>query len=359
MKTSSRTLAFLKLLQQFFIFFLLVAFVITCCTLLFVTTLTDTLGIELTAETVGAAAKLTLFNVILLSILFTIIDRVRRRLTVERPTRCIMEAATRMMQGDFTARVDLPRTYDTDDPFRSIAECFDRMAQELSHVETLRTDFISNVSHELKTPLAILQNYATILCSPDLTEQERLEYAESIIRTTKRLDTLISNILKLNKLENQQLTPALARYDLSEQVCTCLLAFVDVMEQKSIELQTDIEDDVHVTCDRELMDIVFNNLFSNAVKFTDAHGTITVSVQADERYATVSVRDSGCGISKEVGARIFDKFYQGDTSHATEGNGLGLSLVKRVIDMTGSDISVQSESGVGSVFTVHIKRSMV
>lgn len=356
MKKETRTLRFLRLIRQFFIFFFLVAFVITCCTMLFVTTLSDALDIELTHETVGTAAKLTFFNVALLSIIFTIIDRIRRRLTVDRPAERITKAAEQLMQGDFSVRIDLPKNYDTGEKFHEIAECFNRMAEELSHVETLRTDFIANVSHELKTPLAIIQNYAAMLKSPALSEEERLEYARLITDACRRLSSLVSNILKLNKLENQQIAPAFTRYDVSEQVCECLLNFEDILEQKSINVQTDIEDSVDVRSDREMMDLVFNNLFSNAIKFTEPNGTVSVTLSSVDAWAVVSVSDTGCGISKEVGARIFDKFYQADTSHATQGNGLGLALVKRVIDMTGNEISVESEPGQGSTFTVRIRR---
>ena len=171
------------------------------------------------------------------------------------------------------------------------------------------------------------------------------------------MTSLITNILKMNKLENQQISPKVQEYDLTEQVAECMLAFDDALERKHIDLQCEMDDRILVTADPELLTLVWNNLLSNAVKFTPEGGSITVSVKPEDENAVVSVQDTGCGISPETAKHIFDKFYQGDTSHATEGNGLGLALVKRVIDLTGGEISVSSTPGEGSTFTVKIKAS--
>ncbi|MBQ7384124.1 MAG: HAMP domain-containing histidine kinase, partial [Clostridia bacterium] len=235
-------------------------------------------------------------------------------------------------------------------------ECFNKMAEELSGTETLRTDFIANVSHELKTPLAVMQNYSTMLQQPGLSEEKRLEYSRAISDASRRLANLITNILKLNKLENQQITPVSRPYDLGEQLCECLLSFEELWESKSLEIETELDDGIFVRSDAEMMTLVWNNLFSNAIKFTDEGGKITLRMRADGDYALVQISDTGCGISSEVGAHMFDKFYQGDTSRATQGNGLGLALVKRVIDITESDIFVESEVGHGTTFTVRMRR---
>ncbi len=352
-----RTKGILESINHYVVFFLLIAFVISCCMMLFITTMVSTMGIELTDESIGTAAKLTFANVVFLSFLITLIDGVRRKLMVERPVKKIIEGANRMMQGDFSVRIPLNRSIAANDKFNEIIECFNRMAEELSGTETLRTDFIANVSHELKTPLAVMQNYGTMLTQPQLPEEKRVEYARNITDASRRLADLISNILKLNKLENQQIFPVSKSYDLGEQLCECLLGFEEVWEKKELEIETDIEDDICVISDADMMSLVWNNLFSNAIKFTDTGGRIGLTLHADEEYAVVKISDSGCGISKEVGRHMFDKFYQGDTSHATQGNGLGLALVKRVIDITGCDISVESELGKGTVFTVKMRRS--
>ena len=175
-------------------------------------------------------------------------------------------------------------------------------------------------------------------------------------RATHRLNDLISNILKLNKLDNQQIFPETSVYDLGEQLCECLLGFEELWEKKGIEIGTDMADSIMVKSDREMMSLVWNNLFSNAIKFTEKGGCVSLSLTAENDNAVVTITDTGCGISKEVGTHIFDKFYQGDTSHASQGNGLGLALVKRIVDITGSEISVSSEVGKGSTFTVKMRR---
>ena len=346
----------LRCLNHYFVFFLLVAFVITCCTMLFVSTLRETLGITLTDANISAAAKLTFWNVALLSLVFTIIDAIRRKLTVERPVKHIVDAAERIVQGDFDVHIKSQSKFGTDDTFNRVIECFNTMAEELSSVETLRTDFIANVSHEMKTPLSVMQNYGTLLQSPDITEEKRIEYAKGITDASRRLADMMTNILKLSRLENQQIYPKCEVFNLSEQLCDCLLQYESIWEKKGIEIDTDIAEDITVKADAELMSLVWNNLFSNAFKFTENGGMVKVCLTATEHHAVVKVSDTGCGMTQEVGSRIFEKFYQGDTSHSSQGNGLGLALVKRVVDIMHAEISVESIVGKGSTFTVRLRR---
>ena len=168
---------------------------------------------------------------------------------------------------------------------------------------------------------------------------------------------MMTNILKLGRLENQQNYPNPTTFDLGEQLCESLLQYESTWERKNIEIETELAENVIVSADAELLSLVWNNLFSNAFKFTENGGKVTLTLTADERYATVKVTDTGCGMSAEVGAHIFEKFYQGDTSHATQGNGLGLPLVKRVVDIMQGEIGVESAIGIGSTFTVRIRRS--
>ncbi len=356
MKRGSVTRTVLKYAQLFLVIFAVVAFTITCCTMLFVSTLRDSLGITLTSENIGNAAKITFVNVVLLSLLFTLFDIVRRKLTVDRPVRQITQAAERLIQGDFSVRISLEGRLRNDDIFRPIAQCFNQLAQELGSVETLRKDFIANVSHELKTPLAVMGNYATMLRQPGITNEEKDEYAKSIEQASRRLAQLVTNILKLNKLENQQIFPQAEEYDLAEQLRESLLQFEDMWEKKELCIQADIAENVCIRSDAELLALVWNNLISNAVKFTPEGGTVSLLLQADEAFVTVAVRDTGCGMTPETGRHIFEKFYQGDTSHTAQGNGLGLALVKRVMDILGGQITVQSIRGQGSTFTVTIRR---
>lgn len=357
MKNEKRMKSVLKEIRHFVVFFLLVAFVITCCTMLFVSILSDTLNITLNDRDLNSAAKLTFMNVVILSFVFYVIDTIRRRLTVERPVKRITDAAEKIMQGDFSVRVSSQSKIGTDDTFNQISECFNKMAEELGSVETLRTDFIANVSHEMKTPLAVMQNYGTLLQSPELSEEDRMEYAKGVTDGSRRLADMMTNILKLNRLENQQIYPQTTEFDLGEQLCECLLQYENVWEKAEIEIDTDIAENVKVKADAELLSLVWNNLFSNAFKFTEAGGTVTVSLSATEHHAIVKVKDTGCGMTQEVGAHIFEKFYQGDTSHSVQGNGLGLALVKRVVDIMQGEIRVESTLGKGTTFTVKIRRS--
>lgn len=355
---SQRVRCILLAIYHYLVFFILVSFVVTCCILLFLSTMSEHINIVFTSDNITAAAKQTFINVAAISLLFTVIDSLRRRFFVERPVKRIAEAAERMTAGDFGVRIKKFKNLGSMDSYNEIIDCFNKMAEELSGIETLQTDFISNVSHELKTPLAAIGNYATVLSSPTLSDGERREYANAILEATRRLSELVTNILRLNKLENRQIYPNAKHYDLGEQLCECLLGFESAWEAKNIEIETDLEDGIFVSTDSEMMTLVWNNLFSNAIKFTDEGGKVSLTLKSDGAFASVTVSDTGCGISPEVGERIFDKFYQGDTSRATSGNGLGLTLVKRVIDVTGGEISVQSRLGEGTSFTVRIRRDI-
>ena len=358
MKKSDTRSAILRGLYHYVLFFLLVAFLVSSTMSLFVSTLSDDLGITLTGENLSRAAKLTFLNVLLLSVLLTAFDILRRKLTTERITGRIAAATKEIVKGNFDVRIPQSTArLVLDEKYSEIIDCFNKMAGELGSLETLRTDFIANVSHEMKTPLAVMQNYGTLLQAPDLPEEKRLEYAKGVTDGARRLADMMTNILKLNRLENQQVFPQVERFDLGEQLCESLLQYESVWEKGGIEIDTDIAEDVTVQGDRELLALVWNNLLSNAFKFTPSGGTVSVSLTADKAFATVRVQDTGCGMSAEVGAHIFEKFYQGDTSHATQGNGLGLALVKRVVDILKGEISVESTVGVGSTFTVKIRRS--
>lgn len=346
----------MRSVNHFLVFFALVAFVISCCMMLFVTVFTANIDIVLTEENMNVAAKLTFANVVFLSLLFSIIDAIRRKRMVDRPVKRITEAATQIMQGDFSVRIEPQSRIYTDEKFNEIIECFNKMAEELSGVETLRTDFIANVSHEMKTPLAVIQNYGTLLQAPGLSEEKRIEYAKGVTDGSRRMAEMMTNILKLNRLENQQIFPKTTEFDLGEQLCECFLQYENVWEKSDIEIDTDIAENIMVKADEELLYLVWNNLFSNAFKFTKPGGTVSVSLSATANHAIVQVKDTGCGMSPEVGAHIFEKFYQGDTSHSAQGNGLGLALVKRVVDIMQGEISVESIVGRGTTFTVKIRR---
>lgn len=341
----------LKGIWHFLVFFMLIGFVVTCNFLLFFS------GIELNEQEIRKAAIATFVNVLFLTILFSVVDAFRRYRTVTKPVQRIQEGINRVIKGDFCTRIAHIQGEDSYNEFDLIITGLNKMIEELSGVETLRTDFIANVSHELKTPLAVMQNYGTLLQSPGLSEAQRMEYGRAIQEQTRQLSNLVMNILKLNKLENQQIYPNVERYYLGEQLCECMLEFEAVWEEKGIEIDTNIEEEVLIEADKELLSLVWNNLLSNALKFTEAGGRVSLTLYKEQEFAYVEVKDTGCGMSADTGKNIFKKFYQGDTSHATKGNGLGLALVKRVIDICEGEISVSSQLGEGSTFTVKLKRN--
>lgn len=345
----------LRMISSFMIFFLTIGFAVSCCMMLFLNVIAETMGLEFTAENIASAAKITLLNVLIITTIFAWIDYIRRRMTVDRPVRIITEAAEKIMKGDLSVRIK-PMQGAATEGFNRIITAVNSMTEELSGIETLRTDFISNVSHEMKTPLAVMQNYGTLLQSSELSDEKRIEYAKGVSDASRRLADMMTNILKLNRLENQTIFPQKTVFDLGEQLCESLLQYESIWEKSDIEIETEIEDEVKVEADAELLSLVWNNLFSNAFKFTGEGGKVRVSLTTDGHYAVVSVSDTGCGMTPEVGAHIFEKFYQGDTSRATQGNGLGLALVKRVVDIMQGEIGVESAVGKGTTFTVKIEK---
>lgn len=297
-------------------------------------------------------AGVMLAVIVVISAFCTAVDGVRRRLTVDKTVEKILDATDRIAMGDFSVRLDMTHPIQRYDDYDYIMENLNKMAAELSRTEVLHTDFISNVSHEIKTPLAVIQNYATSLQNKNLDEQTRNKYAETLVSASKRLTALITNILKLNKLENQEIKPEYEPIDLSETLAQTVLGFEELIESKGLELDCDFDENVVVVSSPSYLEIVWNNLLSNAIKFTDNGGKVSISLKKENGQAVVKVSDTGCGISAETGKHIFEKFYQGDTSHAQEGNGLGLALVKRVIDTVGGRIDVRSEVGKGTTFTI-------
>lgn len=312
--------------------------------------------ISATTDSVFLISLAVLGIIVACTLFCTMADIIRRKYMVEKPVNKILYATERIAMGDFSIKLELEHDYNKYDEYDLIFDNINTMAAELSRNELLKNDFISNVSHEIKTPLAVMQNYAKALQLNNIDDKKRKEYLKGLILQSNKISNLISNILKLNKLDNQEIVPEIMEFDLGELVRTCTLGFEQLMEDKSLELACDI-DDIDIVSSRDLLEIVINNLISNAIKFTERGGKICISLKAENDSAVIKVKDTGCGISQEIGEHIFDKFYQGDTSRANEGNGLGLAIVKRVIDLIGGEIAVESSINVGSTFIIKLKRS--
>lgn len=294
------------------------------------------------------------FYWIFISASFILFTRLQFNRHYQKPMEEFAEATRKVAEGDFSVYVPPKHLPDKMDYLDVIFTDFNTMVEELGSIETLKTDFFSNVSHEIKTPLAIIQNYAQALKDEKLNSSQRDHYIDTILESSLRLTDLITNILKLNKLEKQNLSPVPEPFDLCAQLCECALRFEDLWTKKEVEFIVDIEDRTIIESDFSLLEMVWNNLISNAIKFTAPGGTVTLRQSSTQEEVIVSVTDTGSGMNKETMEHIFDKFYQGDTSHCAEGNGLGLALVYRILQLTDGIITVSSELDEGTTFTVHL-----
>ena len=285
----------------------------------------------------------------------TLFTRGQIQRVYEEPMYKLADATKKVAEGDFSVYIAPLHTIEKMDYLDKMIVDFNKMVEELGSIETLKTDFISNVSHEMKTPLAMIQNNAELLRSEELTKKQQ-EYADVIFWSSGRLADLISNILKLNKLENQSMAPVRETYDLCGQLANCAVIFEPAWEKRGLDFEADLEDYAEISADPALMELVWNNLLSNAVKFTEPGGKIILTERSEGETIRVSVQDTGCGMTEETKKHIFEKFYQGDTSHSMAGNGLGLALVLRVLQLADFRIEVESEPGKGSIFTVIIPK---
>ncbi len=260
----------------------------------------------------------------------------------------ISEATKEVAKGNFTVRLDENIAAAE---IREMAHNFNIMTQELSGIEMLRNDFIENVSHEFKTPLSAIEGYATLLRKKELTEETRLEYVRKILYNTERLSSLTGDILLLSRLENQKLGITKETYCLDEQLREVILSFEEQWTVKDLELDIEL-DNAELYGSRDLLAHVWQNILGNAIKFSHSGGKIIVRLIKRDADVKVSVTDSGIGMSESTLRRIFEKFYQGDTSRASHGNGLGLTLAKRIVDLHGGVITVTSKENKGTTFIV-------
>ena len=266
----------------------------------------------------------------------------------------ISEVTKQVAKGDF--HVELKRRSRAKE-INEMARNFQLMAQELSGIETFRTDFISNVSHEFKTPLSSVEGYAVLLQDPAMPQEKRAVYLDKILRNTRRLSNLTSNILQLSCLENQEIMPQTERFALDEQIRQSILLFEESWSRKNLDLDISL-DSVDYVGAPDLLAQVWQNLIGNAIKFTPRGGSVHVSLRQKGDLLQVQISDSGVGMSREVQAHIFEKFYQGDPSHSQAGNGLGLTLVKRIVELHRGSVQVSSRESEGSVFVVTLPADM-
>lgn len=263
------------------------------------------------------------------------------------PIKILREGMQKVAEGDFSVHLE---TKSSSAEMQEVFAGFNMMTRELRSTEILQTDFVSNVSHEFKTPINAIEGYATLLQSTDNIDEIENQYIEKILFNTKRLSSLVSNVLLLSKLENQSLQLQPKRFRLDEQVREVIVDLEPAWAAKELDFDVELQD-ISYFGSEKLLYHVWSNLLSNAIKFSPQGGVVTIHLYRDVEQITFRIEDCGPGISEGAQKHIFDKFYQEDTSHKSEGNGLGLALVKRILAITGGNIKAENISE-GCRFTV-------
>lgn len=269
-----------------------------------------------------------------------------------KPFRQIMEATDKIADGDYTVRLALKGP----EEIQKLGNKFNHMAEELSSVEMLRTDFVSNFSHEFKTPIVSIRGFAKALKWDDLSKEERDEYLDTIISESERLSDLSVNILYLSKIEKQTILTDKKLFNVSEQIRLAIALLEGKWSEKNINFDFDCGERFF-TGNEEMMKQVWINLLDNAIKFSPQDGTIIIRVNKTTYGLAITIRDQGIGIPEEDLPHIFDKFYQGDRSHATKGNGLGLATAYRIVKLHGGNLSVKETGENGTTFLVELSSS--
>ena len=266
-----------------------------------------------------------------------------------KPIRDLIEAINQLADGNFKVRIHL----DLNREFERLSESFNRMAQELENTELLRSDFINNFSHEFKTPIVSLRGFAKILKNDSLTKEERDEYLDIIISESNRLSQLSTNVLNLSKIEKMSILSDMESFDLSEEVRQSVLLLESKWQNKNLELFIDM-DELEYHGNKALLNQVWINLIDNAIKFSPQNGKIKLKLHRKKDQVVFQILDNGCGMDEETKNHIFDRFYQGDSSHTAEGNGIGLTVVEKIVHLHKGQIRVISEAGIGTTFTVNL-----
>lgn len=301
---------------------------------------------QITNSYIGKIILISLgVSILIVSILTTLLSAI-----FIRPLTKLSEATEEVAKGNFDTRVDVPKDYE----FGNLAENFNKMVYELGSIETLRNDFVSNVSHEMKTPIASIQGFIKLLKDDSFSKEEKDEFMDIIVSESERLSKLTSNVLKLSKIDNQDISIVKEKFSLDEQIRCVILILERSWSEKDLKLNIDLEK-INIVQNEDLLQQVWLNLIENAIKFSSVGGEVTIKLTSDEENSYVEVTDNGAGMSEEIQKHIFEKFYQGDKSHLVDGNGLGLTLVKKIVELCSGDIYINSELGKGTTFTIKIK----
>lgn len=273
------------------------------------------------------------------------------------PINSLINGMRKLAQGDYKARIDMGRIIGKRAVGNELIDTFNILATELENTEMLRSDFINNFSHEFKTPIVSITGFAKLLRRGNLSEEQKAEYLAIIEEESMRLSYMATNVLNLTKIENQTILSDLSEYNLSEQLRTCVLVLESKWEKKHIELSLEFDEHT-VYASEELMKQVWINLIDNAIKFSPEGGKVKLTVTESCDSICVSIANEGREIPEESRKKIFNKFYQGDESHSSQGNGIGLAVVKRITELHNGRVSVDSQNGY-NVFTVSLPKPVV
>lgn len=334
-----RKISAMLTLQTFFVV-LIVMVIATAIALMYRVAITDMHMIGVLSMLVPIVVLVTLVNFLFTRFIYRYLDK-------------ISDAMQKVADGDYTVRLDAEK----DQPFRELYRNFNTMAEELGGVEMLKNDFINGYAHELRTPITSINGFAEMLLNDDgtLSREEKRSYLEIIASESRRLADLAGNSLLMSKLDTQKIIPDKKPFSLDEQLRRCSILLSGQWTEKELDMTMDLDEAVYVG-DYDLMQHLWINLLTNAVKYTPKGGSITVILKNEEKFIAVSVADTGKGIPPEDRERIFDKYYQTDKSHSKRGLGLGLAICKRIVQLCNGSLTVESEVGVGSTFTVKLPK---
>lgn len=334
-----RKISAMLTLQTFFVV-LIVMVIATAIALMYRVAITDMHMIGVLSMLVPIVVLVTLVNFLFTRFIYRYLDK-------------ISDAMQKVADGDYTVRLDAEK----DQPFRELYRNFNTMAEELGGVEMLKNDFINGYAHELRTPITSINGFAEMLLNDDgtLSREEKRSYLEIIASESRRLADLAGNSLLMSRLDTQKIIPDKKPFSLDEQLRRCSILLSGQWTEKELDMTMDLDEAVYVG-DYDLMQHLWINLLTNAVKYTPKGGSITVTLKNEEKFIAVSVADTGKGIPPEDRERIFDKYYQTDKSHSKRGLGLGLAICKRIVQLCNGSLTVESEVGVGSTFTVKLPK---
>jgi signal transduction histidine kinase len=303
------------------------------------------MDLEGTASPIRAISIMVYISIFLGVVIATLLSR-----RSVKPIQDMMKATEKVSEGDFSVVVNGSFVFELD----TLAGSFNKMVQELKGIETLRSDFVRNFSHEFKTPITSISGFAKLLQAGDASDEEKQEYLNIIVQESERLVHLSTNVLNLSKIESTEIISEKTIYCLDEQIRLAIVMLEPKWSDKNLHVDISLEDEIEILGERNLIHQIWVNLLDNAIKYTNTSGVIKVGLWRSGQKAIFRLEDNGCGMNDETIRHIFDKFFQGDTSHSLAGNGLGLTLVKKITELCEGTIEVQSELGKGSVFIVKL-----